>query len=290
MSLLPVHDRDGPGAGPWIVELWVEEREHLMPVPAPFDGFVEHTKSVSSACLITHDHDRYSVPSSFANQPVSVRVYATRLAVVADAPIVTEHERVFTRDYTAIGMARAFAELAEQSSPAYRQAEGILEVLLKAELAEREVRSVNYQMKSAKFPVYRDLAGFDFTQAQVNEALMRELHRCTFLDDAQNIVLVGGPGSGKTRLATALGVQAIRHRHHRVRFLSALGLANALEQEKRDARQGRLANRLIQTDLVILDELGYLPFSQTGGALLFHLTVFDAIQRIDPTLIIITCP
>ena len=205
MSLLPVHDRDGPGAGPWIVELWVEEREHLMPVPAPFDGFVEHTKSVSSACLITHDHDRYSVPSSFANQPVSVRVYATQLAVVADARIVTEHERVFTRDYTAIGMARAFAELAEQSSPAYRQAEGILEVLLKAELAEREVRSVNYQMKSAKFPVYRDLAGFDFTQAQVNEALMRELHRCTFLDDAQNIVLVGGPGSGKTRLATALG-------------------------------------------------------------------------------------
>ena len=179
-----------------------------------------------------------------------------------------------TRDYTAIGMVRAFAELAEQSSPAYRQAKGILEVLLKAELAEREVRSVNYQMKSAKFPVYRDLAGFDFTQAQVNEALMRELHRCTFLDDAQNIVLVGGPGSGKTRLATALGVQAIRHRHHRVRFLSALELANALEQEKRDARQGRLANRLIQTDLVILDELGYLPFSQTGGALAVSLDNF----------------
>ena len=167
------------------------------------------------------------------------------------------------------GMARAIAELAEQSSPAYRQAEGILEILLKAELAEREVRSVNYQMKSAKFPVYRDLAGFDYTRAQVNEALMRELHRCTFLDDAQNIVLVGG--SGKTHLATALGVQAIRHRHRRVRFLSALELANALEQEKRDARQGRLANRLIQTDLVILDELGYLPFSQTGGALLFNL-------------------
>ena len=85
------------------------------------------------------------------------------------------------------GMARAIAELAEQSSAADRQAEGILEILLKAELAEREVRSVNYQMKSAKFPVYRDLAGFDFTQAQVDEALMRELHRCTVLDDPQNI-------------------------------------------------------------------------------------------------------
>ena len=133
------------------------------------------------------------------------------------------------------GMARAIAELAEQSSAADRQAEGILDILLKAELAEREVRSVNYQMKSAKFPVYRDLAGFDFTQAQVDEALMRELHRCTVLDDPQNIVLVGGPG--KTHLATALGVQAIRHRHRRVRILSALELANALEQEKRDARQ-----------------------------------------------------
>jgi len=83
--------------------------------------------------------------------------------------------------------------------------------------------------------------------------------------------LVGGPGTGKTHLATAIGVQAIVHHHRRVRYLSTIELVNALEQEKREGKPGRLANRLVHTDLVILDELGYLPFSQAGGALLFHL-------------------
>ncbi|MCB1733502.1 MAG: IS21-like element helper ATPase IstB, partial [Halieaceae bacterium] len=90
-------------------------------------------------------------------------------------------------------------------------------------------------------------------------------------EDAQNVVLVGGPGTGKTHLATAIAVQAIQHHRQRVRFLSTIELVNALEQEKQAGQQGRLANRLIHTDLVVLDELGYLPISQVGGALLFHL-------------------
>ena len=97
------------------------------------------------------------------------------------------------------------------------------------------------------------------------------MHRCEFLDETENIVLIGGPGTGKTHIATAIGVQAIVHHHRRVRFLSTIELVNALEQEKLNGRQGRLANQLIHADLVILDELGYLPFSQAGGALLFHL-------------------
>lgn len=97
------------------------------------------------------------------------------------------------------------------------------------------------------------------------------IYTATFLEDAQNIVLIGGPGTGKSHLATAIGVQAIQHHHRRVRFLSTIELVNTLETEKRDGKAGWLANRLTHTDLVILDELGYLPFSQAGGALLFHL-------------------
>ena len=169
------------------------------------------------------------------------------------------------------GMADTISTLSKQASPAYEQAIPVLEMLLKAESSEREVRSINYQMKVAKFPAYRDLTGFDFSQSLVDEALVKSLHRCQFLEDSQNVVLVGVPGTGKTHLATAIGVQAIQHHHQRVRFLSTIELVNQLEQEKREGKQGRIANRLMHTDLVILDELGYLPISQVGGALLFHL-------------------
>ena len=169
------------------------------------------------------------------------------------------------------GMAETIGTMATQASPAYQQAVPVLETLLKAEVAEREVRSTNYQMKAARFPAYRDLAGFDFKESQVDEALVRALHRCEFIDDAQNVVLVGGPGTGKTHLATAIAVQAIQHHRLRVRFLSTIELVNQLEQEQQAGKPGRIANRLMHTDLVVLDELGYLPFSQTGGALLFHL-------------------
>lgn len=169
------------------------------------------------------------------------------------------------------GMAQSVDELAAQSSPAYQQAIPILESLLKAEVAERDVRSIQYQMKAARFPAYRDLASFDFNQSTVDETLIRTLHRCQFIEDTQNLVLVGGPGTGKSHLATALGVQAIQHHRYLVRFLATIELVNALEQEKQQGVPGRIANRLTHTDLVILDELGYLPFSQAGGALLFHL-------------------
>src|SRR5271156_1582026 len=109
------------------------------------------------------------------------------------------------------GMAQAVGELTEQGSPAFEAAVPILSQLLKAETADREVRSTAYQLKAARFPNYRDLIGFDFASSEVNEALLRQLHGCEFLEDAHNVVLVGGPGTGKTHLATALGVQAIEH-------------------------------------------------------------------------------
>jgi len=184
-----------------------------------------------------------------------------------------QHEAMITalKSLKLFGMAQAVDELAKQGAPAYQSAQTLLASLLKAETAERDVRSVAYQMKVARFPTYRDLAGFDFSQSAVNEALMRQLHRCEFVEQMHNIVLVGGPGSGKTHLATAIGVQVIEHHRKRVRFFSTVEFVNALEQEKHQGKPDQIAGRLAYSDLVILDELGYLPFSASGGALLFHL-------------------
>jgi DNA replication protein DnaC len=169
------------------------------------------------------------------------------------------------------GMAQAVEDLVQQDSPAYQAAAPVLSGLLKAEIAEREVRSLAYQMKAARFPAYRDLNGFDFDCSEVNEALIKQLHRCKFLETGDNVVLVGGPGTGKTHLATAIGIHALEQHDCRVRYFSTIELVNLLEQEKQQGKSGHMAMRLLHADLVILDELGYLPFSQAGGALLFHL-------------------
>ena len=178
---------------------------------------------------------------------------------------------IMLRSLKMYGMAQAVGELMEQGSPAFEAAVPIISQLLKAETAEREVRSIAYQIKAARFPAYKDLTGFDFASSEVNEALVRQLHRCEFIDNADNVVLVGGPGTGKTHLATALGVQAVEHHRKKVRFFSTVELVNALEKEKALGKTGQITERLVRSDLVILDELGYLPFSASGGALLFHL-------------------
>jgi len=169
------------------------------------------------------------------------------------------------------GMAQAVDDLIEQGSPAFESAVPILSQLLKAETAEREVRSIAYQVKAARFPAYKDLAGFDFASSEINEALVKQLHTGAFIEDAHNVVLIGGPGTGKTHVATALAVQAVTHSRKKARFTSTVDLVNALEQEKALNKAGQIAERLLKLDLVILDELGYLPFSSSGGALLFHL-------------------
>jgi len=178
---------------------------------------------------------------------------------------------VMLRGLKMYGMAQAAGELMEQGAPAFDAAVPILSQLLKAEIAEREVRSVAYQIKAARFPAYKDLAGFDFTSSEVNEAMVRQLYSGEFIVGADNVVLIGGPGTGKTHIATALGVHAIEHHRKKVRFFSTVDLVNALEQEKAVNKTGQLAERLVRLDVVILDELGYLPFSASGGALLFHL-------------------
>jgi DNA replication protein DnaC len=169
------------------------------------------------------------------------------------------------------GMAQCWPELMAKVRHSDLPPNVWMSELLAAETAEREVRSIAYQMTAAKFPAHRDLAGFDFAQSRVDEALIRRLHTGEFIEAAHNVVFIGGPGTGKTHLATAIGIEAIQKLGRRVRFFSTVELVNALEQEKASGRQGQLAYRLMYVDLVVLDELGYLPFSQAGGALLFHL-------------------
>ena len=104
-------------------------------------------------------------------------------------------------------------------------------------------------MKAARFPAYKDLSGFDFAASEINEATLRQLHKCEFMDGAQNVVLIGGPGTGKTHAATALGVQAVEHHRGKVRFFSTIELVNALEQEKAKGKTGQHAEGLISTAL-----------------------------------------
>ena len=170
------------------------------------------------------------------------------------------------------GMAGAWADLIEQGgSTALESSRWLIEHLVQAEGTDRAMRSVSHQMHAAKFPVHRDMAGFDFEVSPVDRKLVTTLAGTAFTDDAHNVVLVGGPGTGKTHLATAIGVSGITRHGKRVRFYSTVDLVNALEQEKAQGKAGRIALSLLRMDLVVLDELGYLPFSQAGGALLFHL-------------------
>jgi DNA replication protein DnaC len=115
------------------------------------------------------------------------------------------------------------------------------------------------------------------------QAQIQQLASAAFMQTAHNLILVGGTGTGKTHVATALGVAAIHH-GKRVRFYNAVDLVNQLEREKLQGKAGNLAKQLVQTDAVILDELGYLPFPASGGALLFHLIS----QLYEKTSLIVT--
>ena len=151
------------------------------------------------------------------------------------------------------GMAAAWAELLSQGAAELDASRWLLEHLLAAEATDRSVRSVNHQMHAAKFPAHRDLAGFDFDDSPVDRKLVHQLAEMTFTEQAHNVVLVGGTGTGKTHLATAIGVAGITRHGKRVRFYSTVDLVNALEQEKAQGRAGRLAASLLRMDLIILD-------------------------------------
>jgi len=168
------------------------------------------------------------------------------------------------------GMAAAWNELLAEGPRRPAQPEAWLDRLIEAELADRQVRSLRYQLKVARFPVHRDLTGINWAETPLLQAQIEQLASAAFMETAHNLILVGGTGTGKSHIATALGVAAI-HQGKRVRFFNVVDLVNQLELEKRQGKAGNLARQLVATNAVILDELGYLPFPASGGALLFHL-------------------
>lgn len=170
------------------------------------------------------------------------------------------------------GMAAAWsdwqAEYALQQKPV--MPEVWLDRLIEAEQVDRQARSLSYQLKAARFPLHRDLMSFDWQETPLQQARIEQLATAGFMEQAYNLILVGGTGTGKTHLATALGIAAI-HQGKRVRFYNAVDLVNQLDKEKQQGKAGNLAKQLAVMDAVIMDELGYLPFPASGGALLFHL-------------------
>lgn len=148
--------------------------------------------------------------------------------------------------------------------------EKLLLDLLEIELGERTARSIRYRLGVARFPVDKDLDSFDFSASPVNEPQIRSLHQGRFLHAGSNIILIGGTGTGKSHLAISIARQVIKD-GKRGRFFNVVDLVNQLEQEKMAGKGGKLAENLSRFDLVVLDELGYLPFSKNGGQLLFHL-------------------
>jgi len=168
------------------------------------------------------------------------------------------------------GMRAAFDETLATAVKRKHEPQRLVGDLLKAEISEKQARSIKYQLTIARLPLAKDVDGFTFQDTPVNEGLVHDLAGGGFIAQQRNIVLVGGTGTGKTHLAIAIGRACIRA-GSRGRFFNTVDLVNKLEAETRSGRQGRLADYLTRLDFVILDELGYLPFAQAGGQLLFHV-------------------
>jgi DNA replication protein DnaC len=167
------------------------------------------------------------------------------------------------------GMEQHLPELLSKSKPPSLSI--ALKQLLEAESAEREVRRISYQIKAAKFPHHKDFSGFQFVESAIDEQALERFKEGEFTQSAHNLILVGGTGTGKTHIATALAVHLIQYQQQKGRFFNAVDLINLLIKEQSENKQGSLVKRLQNVDFVIIDELGYIPFPKSGGALLFHL-------------------
>jgi DNA replication protein DnaC len=148
---------------------------------------------------------------------------------------------------------------------------GFLLRLCEQELSDRERRACVRRLKAARLPQVKSLDEFDFTaQPSLNRALIVELSRCEFIDRREAVILLGGPGTGKTHVAIGLAAAACQH-GKKVRFFRVTELLTQLLEAREERVLGRLRNQLARLDLLVLDEFGYVPASQVGGELLFDV-------------------
>ena len=173
-------------------------------------------------------------------------------------------------DLKLFGMRSAYDEIVTTAVKRQHEPQHVVSDLLTAELSEKQARSIKYQIAIARLPMAKEIDEFAFDGTPINEALVHDLAGGNFLAHQRNVVLVGGTGTGKTHLAIAIARACIRA-GARGRFFNVVDLVNKLEAEARAGRQGRMADYLARMDFIVLDELGYLPFAQSGGQLLFHL-------------------
>ena len=168
------------------------------------------------------------------------------------------------------GMRAAYDEIVSVGIKRQHSVEKIIGALLKAEIGAKQARSINYQMTIAKLPLVKELADLALAETPINSELIKQLSTGAFLAEQRNIVLIGGTGTGKSHIAIGITRNVIRA-GKKARFFNVVDLVNRLEAEVKLGRQGRIADGLSRVDLLVLDELGYLPFAQSGGQLLFHL-------------------
>ena len=166
---------------------------------------------------------------------------------------------------------REYAKLADVCQAERADYQTFLLRLVEREIQDREVRAAERRLKTAKFPVIKTMDTFDFNaQPSINQMRVRELLRGEYIEQRENILLIGNSGTGKTHLATALGFAACQQ-GQRVRFFSATGMVTQLLERREERQLERFHKQLERLNLIVLDELGYVPFSKAGAELFFEV-------------------
>lgn len=166
-------------------------------------------------------------------------------------------------------MLKEFPSVVRQCSESDQPYEAFLERLAELEVNARQAKATDRRLKQAGFPVAKELADFDFKAVpKLNLKRVMDLARCEFIAQKANVMLVGAPGLGKSHLAMALGREACR-RGHRVKFFTAAGLVNTYLEAREQRQVLRLEAHIGRCDLIVVDELGYIPLTKIGAEHLF---------------------